>query len=64
MEYNSPYEICPTCRRLSNTVELRRMNTAYYDDTANHSTQCEECHELEWEYNNERWEEYYESLGL
>lgn len=40
-------------------AERQRRNTAYINDEYNFVTLCPDCMEIEREYWEERWEEYY-----
>lgn len=53
---------CPCCGTVSDTVERRRMNTAYADEESNYLTSCLACFEMSEDYWRERWADYYGGL--
>lgn len=50
--------ICPLCDRASETIALRRINTAYEDDGLNFQTGCWDCFDRTIEYYDDLWDEY------
>lgn len=51
--------LCPCCGRLSPSVEKRSRNTCYLDDDLNYLVSCLECFQMDWDYYQERWEDYW-----
>jgi len=49
---------CPECERLMPDVKERRRNTAYTKDEINYHITCLECHQQDWDYYQERWDDY------
>lgn len=53
---------CPCCEKMLYSVERRRLNTQYENDSQNYVTSCLYCYADQYEYYAERWEEYYSGL--
>ena len=49
---------CPYCGRWLRRITRERRITDYMDDESNWLTACEECHEEDDAYWEERWAEY------
>ncbi len=55
-------QTCPCCGDTESlTVERRRTNTAYHDDTKNWETSCIHCFKEHWGMMQELWDDYYAS---
>jgi hypothetical protein len=52
--------LCPCCDRASDTIERRRLNTAYDNDAANWLGSCKDCFDAAWAGYEELWKAYYE----
>lgn len=56
-------ELCECGSGLRKTHEDRRLNTAYVDDHMNWSEPCcDECFAEQYNYWQERWEDYWDGL--
>jgi hypothetical protein len=53
---------CPCCERHVPEITWRRRNTAYADDECNWFLACPECHEIDFEYYQERRLDYWQSV--
>lgn len=54
---------CPCCQHPSDTIERRRLNTAYCDPESNWLTSCEECFREAWDNFEEQWAEVISGSG-
>lgn len=52
---------CPCCEQYRRTVENRRLNTAYVDDTRNYLISCKKCYDQAYSDYAQMWEDYYSS---
>ncbi len=52
-------KICPVCKQEKDSVEERRQNTRYADDSKNYVVMCGECFKGNEEYWKGMWEETY-----
>ena len=52
---------CSYCNRLTNTVDNRRINTAYEDEESNWMASCKECYEDAQQHYADAWSTYYSS---
>lgn len=53
---------CPDCAETSNSVAIRRLNTAYCNDIENWMVSCEECFDRTVDMYDEMWQDYYSSV--
>lgn len=54
---------CPCCNRYFRwPVTRQRRASQYVNDEANFLVACKECHELDDEYFNDLWQQYYSSI--
>lgn len=58
-ETNFVTKICPACKCEASTVERRRRNTSYFDDTLNWTELCIDCFDADCEYWAERWDDHW-----
>ena len=53
---------CPICKKISFSVEKRRLNTAYEKKEQNHLISCKLCFIETIEYYSDLWDSYYNSV--
>ena len=53
---------CQHCDEITPDVKRRRQNTAYEKEEMNWVVLCDECHEENEAYWQERWDDYYGGL--
>ena len=59
MSLDSKY--CPTCMRSDGEggkIKKRHRNTSFVNDSLNYLISCKECWQEDWDYYQERWEDY------
>jgi len=53
---------CPRCGLYTDSVIRRHRHTAYVEDEMNYVTCCWECFDIEEDYWDEQWNDYYGGL--
>lgn len=51
--------VCPICKEITHELSCTRRNTSYINESLNWLIACDDCHESDYEYFKELWNDYY-----
>ena len=54
--------LCKLCNMWKDTIQKRRLNTAYYEKERNYLVSCISCYEKTCAYYSELWQDFYSSI--